>query len=68
MNTYTLYFNGESLYCYSRNDYVSYWQNSAAVAITCSRAYDSNMCYGEHNIIYQSHLPITLETHPEYFL
>lgn len=70
MNTYTLYFNGSGLYCYRHNDYVSYWQTSAADALTHRLSYiqHADNVYDIDRIIYQSELPITQESHPEYFV
>lgn len=70
MNTYTLYFNGSSLYCYRHNDYISYWQTSIHAALTCRLSYmqHADRVYDLDHIICQSELPITQESHPELFL
>ena len=69
MTDYILYHSG-SLYCYRHGDYVSYWQKSITTAVTSRFAYmeGAGYVYGTEHIIYQSHLPITPETYPEYFL
>lgn len=70
MTDYILYSNGNLLYCYRHGDCVSYWQNSITTAITSSLTYmpAANTVYNDCNIIYQSHLPITPDSHPEYFI
>lgn len=74
MNTYTLYHlvstDNISIYCYAHNNYCSYWQPSIICALTVSLTYfrDHKDVYGVENIIYESDQPITINSHPEFFI
>ena len=75
MNTYTLYHmistDNINYYCYTYNDdYCSYWQISLADALTTKLTFflDNRDIYGVENIIYESDQPITINSHPEFFI